>query len=89
MTYANELIERAEWLEQFEGTHDIEAMAMDCDTGNLELGASSDRTDEYVIETIVETSIINGQLKQAIDQCKAYGLEPRDFPRLRKYLNAQ
>lgn len=71
--------ELEDWLEQFELTHDTEAMRVDVENNNLEIGADGSYTDEYVFETIVLNSIANGQRKQAEEQCKRFGLEFSDF----------
>ena len=65
-----------EYIEEFKGTHDVEAMRIDIENGNLKVG---DDASDYDYENIVETSIANGQFDQAKRQCESYGLDYTDY----------
>lgn len=49
----------------------IESIEVDIDNGNF----SEDDLESYSFESIVQTSIINGQIKQAKQQADYYGLD--------------
>lgn len=64
-----------DWLENFDDSdYDIEAMRIDVVSGNLEIG-DDEKASEYEHETIVRTSIANGNFTQAKEQCDSYGLD--------------
>jgi hypothetical protein len=50
--------------------YDVRAMQIDLETGNF----SPENAEEYRHENIVRASLLNGQFKQAMLQCREYGL---------------
>ena len=54
-------------------TYDLDAMRLDFEAGNFDL--DTDDPEDYDKQTIVRTSMTNGQFKQARNQCDEYGLD--------------
>ena len=57
-----------------ESEYDTDAMRTDAANGNF----SPDDAEEYRHEAIVAASIVNGQFKQAREQCARFGLKYED-----------
>ena len=57
-----------------ESEYDTDAMRTDAANGNF----SPDEAEEYRHEAIVAASIVNGQFKQAREQCARFGLKYED-----------
>lgn len=51
-------------------SYDVDAMLIDNRRGNF----SEERAEDYLHENIVRESVVNGQFKQAREQCARFGL---------------